>query len=102
MREPIPPLLAIAKQAGFTQQSFEKCINDTALLNKVQQERDRGSTKFKVDATPTFFINGAALFGRDVDRRDRQDYPALAQGLMRNASGTVATIKFRCSDLSPA
>jgi protein-disulfide isomerase len=58
VREPIPPLLAIAKQAGFTQQTFEECINDSALLNKVQQMRDRGSTKFKVDSTPTFFING--------------------------------------------
>ncbi len=58
VREPIPPLLAIAKQAGFTQQSFESCVNDKALLAKVQQMRDRGSQKFKVDSTPTFFING--------------------------------------------
>ena len=74
VREPIPPLLAIAKQAGFTQQSFEACINDKALLNKVQQVRDRASQKFKVDATPTFFINGETPSGRDVDRRDRQDH----------------------------
>ena len=58
IREPIPPLLAIAKQAGFTQQSFEACINDKGQLAKVQQMRDRGSQKFKVDSTPTFFING--------------------------------------------
>jgi protein-disulfide isomerase len=58
VREPIPPLLAIAKQAGFTQQSFEACINDKAQLTKVQEMRDRGSQKFKVDSTPTFFING--------------------------------------------
>jgi protein-disulfide isomerase len=58
VREPIPPLLAIAKQAGFTQQTFEACINDKAQLTKVQQMRDRGSQKFKVDSTPTFFING--------------------------------------------
>jgi len=58
VKDPIPPLLAIAKQAGFTQQSFEACINDKAQLTKVQQMRDRGSQKFKVDSTPTFFING--------------------------------------------
>jgi len=58
VRDPIPPLLAIAKQAGFTQQSFEACINDKALLTKIQEMRDRGSQKFKVDSTPTFFING--------------------------------------------
>jgi protein-disulfide isomerase len=58
VRSPIPPLLAIAKQAGFTQQSFEACINNKDQLDKVQQVRDRASQKFKVKATPTFFING--------------------------------------------
>jgi protein-disulfide isomerase len=58
VRNPIEPLLAIAKQAGFTQQSFEACINNKDQLNKVQQVRDRASQKFKVKATPTFFING--------------------------------------------
>ena len=72
IRQPIPPLLAIAKQAGFTQQSFEKCLNDTALLGKVQEEREVGSNKFKVDATPTFFINGQRYSGEmsisDLDK----------------------------------
>jgi len=58
VRDPIPPLFAIAKQAGFTQQSFEACINDRAQLSKLQQIWERASSKFKVDSTPTFFING--------------------------------------------
>lgn len=72
VKEPVPPLLAIAKQAGFTQQSFEACINDKALLGKVQQMRDRGSQKFKVEATPTFYINGerypGAMSIEDLDK----------------------------------
>jgi len=58
VREPIQPLLGIARQAGFTQQSFDACLKDQAMLTKVQQVAERGSTKFKVDSTPTFFING--------------------------------------------
>ncbi len=58
VREPLPPLLAIARQAGFTQQSFDACLRDEALLKKIQQTAERGATKFKVDSTPTFFING--------------------------------------------
>src|SRR3984893_11520735 len=72
VKEPIPPLLAIAKQAGFTQQSFEACINDKAQLAKVEQMRDRGSQKFKVEATPTFYINGerhsGAMSIEDLDK----------------------------------
>src|SRR5712691_7340140 len=58
VRNPIEPLMAIAKQAGFTQQTFEACINDKDQLKKVQEVRDRAAQKFKVKATPTFFING--------------------------------------------
>jgi protein-disulfide isomerase len=78
VRQPIPPLLAIAKQAGFTQQSFEKCLNDTALLNKIQEERDIGSNKFKVDATPTFFINGQRYSGEmPMEELDKVLQPLL-------------------------
>ena len=72
VKEPIPPLLAIVKQAGFTQQSFEACINDKDLLAKVQEMRNRGKEKFKVEATPTFYINGerypGALAIEDLDK----------------------------------
>jgi protein-disulfide isomerase len=78
VRDPIPPLLAIAKQAGFTQQSFNECINDTALLNKIQQVRDRATTKFKVDATPTFFINGQRYSGEmSIEEIDKIVQPLL-------------------------
>ena len=72
VKDPIPPLLAIAKQAGFTQQSFEACVNDKELLEKVQQMRNRGKEKFKVEATPTFYINGERVSGamaiEDLDK----------------------------------
>jgi protein-disulfide isomerase len=63
VREPLPPLLAIARQAGFSQQSFDACINDQALLKQIQEQRDRGTQKFKVDSTPTFYINGTKYSG---------------------------------------
>src|SRR5712672_2006866 len=72
VKEPLPPLRAIARQAGFTEQSFDACINDKALLAKVQQMRDRGTQKFKVEATPTFYINGekhsGAMSIEDIDK----------------------------------
>jgi protein-disulfide isomerase len=72
VKEPLPPLRAIARQAGFTEQSFDACINDKALLGKVQQMRDRGTQKFKVEATPTFYINGekhsGAMSMEDIDK----------------------------------
>jgi len=58
VQKPIPPLLAIAKQAGFTQQSFEQCLANQALLDQIDQVRQRAADKFGVNSTPTLFING--------------------------------------------
>ena len=60
---PVPKLFDIAKQAGFTQESFEKCLTDQKLLDQVNAQRTRGSEQFGVSATPTFFVNGKKLAG---------------------------------------
>ena len=58
VRQPLPPLLAIAKQAGFTQASFEQCLANQKLLDDIDVGRRRAMEKFGVNSTPTFFING--------------------------------------------
>lgn len=56
-------LLQIAKLAGFTQEKFEACLTDQKLLDDIRAVRTRGSDEFKVDSTPTFFINGQQYKG---------------------------------------
>src|SRR5882724_6584868 len=58
VEKPIPPLLAIAKQAGFTEQSFNACLSDQKMLDAMQEEQKRATDKFKVNSTPTLFVNG--------------------------------------------
>lgn len=58
---PTPKLFEIAKQAGFTQESFDKCLTDQALLDKLTAIRTRAAETFGVNATPTFYINGKKL-----------------------------------------
>jgi protein-disulfide isomerase len=62
-KEPAKALFDIAKQAGFTQQSFEACLSDQALLDAIDEIKDRGAQKFNVNSTPTFFINGKVVRG---------------------------------------
>lgn len=63
VQNPIPPLLAIAKQAGFTQQTFEACLQNQKLLDGIDEVRKRGSQAFKIESTPTFFVNGERVVG---------------------------------------
>jgi len=54
------PLLAIAKQAGFTEQTFNACLANQQTLDGIESIRQRAIKQFKVQSTPTFFINGTA------------------------------------------
>ncbi|HXX08553.1 MAG TPA: DsbA family protein [Pseudolabrys sp.] len=63
IEKPIPPLLAIAKQAGFTEQTFNTCLANQQVLDGIESVRQRAVNKFKVQSTPTFFINGTAFPG---------------------------------------
>jgi protein-disulfide isomerase len=60
---PLPPLFAIAKQAGFTEQTFDECLANQKLLDGIEEVRKRAADKFKIQSTPTFFINGERLVG---------------------------------------
>jgi protein-disulfide isomerase len=56
-------LRSIARQAGMTDDGFNACMTDQRLLAGLQQGRDHAHSKLKVDATPTFFVNGKRMVG---------------------------------------
>jgi len=78
VQNPIPPLLALAKQAGFTQESFESCLKDQKILEAIESVRTHGAEKLGVNSTPTFFINGKVFRGSlTPDELDKQLQPLL-------------------------
>ncbi len=77
---PVPRLFEIAKQAGFTQESFDKCLTDQKLLDEITAGRTRASDVFGVAATPTFFINGKKLDGGPtIEKFNEMIEPLLAK-----------------------
>ena len=62
-QKPLPDLLAISKQAGFTEKSFDACLANQKLLDDIQKERQQAIDKYKVHSTPTFFVNGKLYAG---------------------------------------
>jgi protein-disulfide isomerase len=69
-------LMLIAKQAGFSQESADKCVADKTQFDKVVEVRQRGHDKFGVDSTPTFFVNGKRLTGE----KSFKDFEAALEG----------------------
>ncbi|MEA2979715.1 MAG: hypothetical protein QOF91_2613 [Alphaproteobacteria bacterium] len=63
VEKPIPQLMAIAKQAGMSEQKFNACLSDQKMLEAMQAEQKRATDKFGVNSTPTLFINGKKQVG---------------------------------------
>lgn len=61
--DPRPPLMQIAKLAGFTQESFEECLKNQELLDNVNATRKKAAEVYGVTGTPSFFINGEKYSG---------------------------------------
>ena len=73
VQKPLEPMLAIAKQAGFTKESFEACLTNQKMLEGIEWTRNRATEKFGVNSTPTFFINGKIVRGAmSIDELSKQ------------------------------
>ncbi len=62
-KKPLEALINVTRQAGVSQENFEKCLKDRTLYEKITAIRNAGEQTFKVTSTPTFFVNGTRLVG---------------------------------------
>ena len=56
-------LTAIGAKFGMAQSAVEACVKDDATLDKLQADQNFAYGQLKVDATPTFFVNGEKIKG---------------------------------------
>lgn len=77
---PVEALVALVKQTGMGQQEFETCLKNTELLNQVTQMRESAAERFKIDGTPTFFVNGTRLGGE----ASIAEFEKLIEPLLKN------------------
>jgi protein-disulfide isomerase len=61
--DPAPVLERFAKLGGMGQEKFDACMKDDALQNKILAGRLAAANDYKVESTPTFFINGKTVVG---------------------------------------
>ena len=61
--KPLQSLTSLVKQTGMSQERFDACLQDKALHANIIQVGEKASKQFRVDSTPTFFINGKKVGG---------------------------------------
>jgi len=84
VQNPIEPLFNVVKQAGFSRESFNSCLdtrnneNSRKILNAIESTRNRGADKLQVSSTPTFFINGKRVSGAlSIEEMEKELAPYL-------------------------
>jgi protein-disulfide isomerase len=76
--KPLDALRQMMRQAGFSQEKFDSCLRDQKLYDAVNTVKNRGMETFKVDSTPTFFINGQRFAGNmSIDELEKIIKPML-------------------------
>lgn len=60
---PRDAIFEIAKQLGFTQETFDAALTNQDLFTGMEALRDQALNEFGLEGTPTFYINGKTLSG---------------------------------------
>jgi protein-disulfide isomerase len=68
---PKQALFELVKQAGFTEESFDKCLTDQKLFEQLTAVQKRASDVFGVNATPSIFVDGKKLSAPTLEAFDQ-------------------------------
>ena len=77
-QKPLDALAQTMRQAGFSQEKFETILKDQKLYDAVNAVKNRAVSQFKVESTPTFFVNGQRMPGAvSIDELEKTIKPIL-------------------------
>jgi protein-disulfide isomerase len=77
--KPRAALLEQAKQLGFTEESFDAALANQELFEAMQTVQKQAVDEFKLEGTPTFYINGKQLTGeKSLEELKAEIDPLLA------------------------
>jgi protein-disulfide isomerase len=63
VKNPLEPLKRLSKQAGLSEDAFNACLKDQAVLDGIKATQEYAANMLKVDSTPSFFVNGTLVRG---------------------------------------
>jgi len=98
-KDPTDALKKIAALGGIGAEQFDKCINDQDLSKQIVAEEYEAQTKFGVESTPTFFINGKKVVGalpyddfvKQINDASHAALPGAATPVLQTAEAPAAS-----------
>ncbi len=84
--KPVEPLKRLTRQFGMNDQEFEACADNETVAKGIIATRDYAYDRLKVNATPTFFINGKKIEGE----ASFEDFAKIIDPILAQPAGTGA------------
>lgn len=103
---PRDAILEIAKQLGFTQETFDAALTNQALFTGMEAMREQALGEFGLSGTPTFYVNGKTLTGdKTLEQLAAEIDPLIPAGFVASepvASTPAATVPAAPDAAAPA
>ena len=88
---PRDAILEIAKQLGFTQETFDAALTNQALFTGMEAVREQALNEFGLAGTPTFYVNGKTLTGdKTLEQLAAEIDPLVPADFVASAPATPA------------
>jgi protein-disulfide isomerase len=62
-KDPTAALAQLARLAGIDQKTFDGCISDKDVMDRLLKQKVEGTQAYDIESTPTFIINGRRVAG---------------------------------------
>ena len=88
---PRDAILEIAKQLGFTQETFDAALTNQELFTGMEALREQALSEFGLSGTPTFYVNGKTLTGdKTLEQLAAEIDPLIPADFVATAPTAVA------------
>ena len=88
---PRDAILEIAKQLGFTQETFDAALTNQELFTGMEAMREQALGEFGLAGTPTFYVNGKTLTGdKTLEQLAAEIDPLVPADFVASAPATPA------------
>lgn len=104
-QEPAKELERLSRFAGLSSAEFEACLNNSDLLQAIQQQAEAARTEHNITSTPTFIINGQRIVGasgfEEFQRVIEQQLGTAGEAVPTSAPGTESPAVAAGNSLDP-
>lgn len=89
--KPRAALLEVATQLGFTAETFDAALANQELFDKLKKMQEQAAGEFKLEGTPTFYINGKQMTGsKSLEELKAVIDPLIPAGFQPTAPAAAA------------